>query len=194
MNLRQLPNAITGLRLLLVVPLAWCLQDLHFRWALAIALVAGASDALDGWLAKRFGWQTWLGGMLDPVADKLFIAGAFIGLWLAAAVPGWFVVLAIGRDVVIVSGAVVYNAVFGSIQADPTRISKATTVAQVAMVLVLLIGLALRPLPPLEGQAMLGIVSVLTAASGIDYVVRWGRRAWVQARARRRPKQGDDVR
>lgn len=184
MNLRQLPNVITGLRLLLVVPLAWSLQDLHFRWALAIALIAGCSDALDGWLARRFAWQTWLGGLLDPVADKLFIAGALVGLWLAGAVPGWFVLLVVGRDAVIVAGAVAYNAIFGAIEARPTMISKATMVAQIAMVLVLLIGLAAWPLPAGEAKAMLAIVGVLTAASGIDYVVRWGRLAWSKWRDR----------
>jgi cardiolipin synthase len=184
-RLRQLPNAITAARMLLVVPLAWSLQDFRFHTALAIALVAGASDALDGWLAKRYGWQTWLGGLLDPVADKLFLDGTFVGLWLAGAVPVWFMLLAIGRDVVIVSGAVTYNALVGPVAGDPTLLSKATTVAQVAMVLVLLIGLAIRPVPPAESVAMLVVVTVLTLASGIDYVVRWSRRAWTTLRARR---------
>jgi cardiolipin synthase len=185
-SLRQLPNAITAMRMLLVVPLAWSLQDLHFRTALAIALFAGASDALDGWLAKRYGWQSWLGGLLDPVADKLFIAGSFVGLWLAETVPGWFVLLVIGRDLVIIAGAVVYNAVIGPVEGDPTLVSKATMVAQITMVLLLLIGKALWPLPPGEALAMLVIVGVLTFASGIDYVIRWGRRAWKEVRARRK--------
>ena len=185
MNLRQLPNAITALRMLLVVPLAWSLQDFRFRTALGIALCAGVSDAIDGWLAKRYGWQTWLGGLLDPVADKLLLDGSFLGLWLANVVPGWFALLTIGRDVVIVAGAVAYNAIVGTVKGEPTVLSKATTVAQIAMVLVSLIGLAVRPLPAFETSAMLAIVTVLTAASGIDYVVRWGWRARRDLRAKR---------
>ena len=187
MNLRWVPNAITGARMLLVVPLAWSLQDDRFHTALGIALFAGASDALDGWLAKRYGWQTWLGGLLDPVADKLLLDGSFLGLWMCGAVPGWFALLTIGRDVVIVSGAVAYHNLIGPLHADPTLLSKATTVVQVAMVLVLLVGLAMWPLPPGEALAMRVIVAVLTAASGIDYVVRWSWRAWTHGRSNAAP-------
>ncbi len=185
MNLRQLPNVVTGARMLLVVPLVWSLNDGDYRVALALALVAGGSDGIDGWLAKRFGWRTSLGSLLDPVADKLLLAGCFVGLWLVGASPGWLTALVLGRDVVIVVGAVAYHNFVGPLQGDPTLISKATTVAQIAAVLVLLIGLAVRPLPPGEALAMQVVVAVLTAASGIDYVVRWSVRAWRGLRAKR---------
>ncbi|MBS0193437.1 MAG: CDP-alcohol phosphatidyltransferase family protein [Proteobacteria bacterium] len=177
MNLRQLPNLITGLRMALVAPLLWCLDAGAYRWALGLALVAGGSDALDGWLAKRFDWRTPLGSLLDPVADKLLLAGSFIGLWLVEAVPEWLVALVIGRDVVIVAGAVAYHNLIGPVQGDPTRVSKATTVAQIALVLALLSGLAIAPLPAGVGLGMIAVVAALTIASGIDYVVRWGLRA-----------------
>lgn len=185
MNLRQLPNAITGARMLLVVPLVWALREGEYRLALGLALVAGGSDAIDGWLAKRFGWRTPLGSLLDPVADKLLLNGSFLGLWLVGAAPTWLLLLVIGRDVVIVAGAVAYHNFVGPVEGDPTLVSKATTVAQIALVLVLLVGLAIHPLPPGESIAMQVVVAVLTAASGIDYVVRWSLRAYRGLRAKR---------
>jgi cardiolipin synthase len=185
-NLRQLPNIITGARMLLVLPLVWSLRRGDYGVALGIALAAGASDAFDGWLAKHFGWQTRLGGLLDPVADKLLLIASFVGLWLADACPGWLTALVIGRDVVIVAGAVAYNAVVGPVQGHPTLLSKATTVAQIALVLTLLVGLAWRPWPAAALTAGVWLVAALTFASGIDYVVRWSARAQRGLGARRR--------
>ncbi len=185
MNLRQLPNIITGARMLLVLPLVWGLRGGDYGLALGVALTAGASDAFDGWLAKRFGWQTRLGGLLDPVADKLLLVASFVGLWLAYACPGWLMALVIGRDVVIVAGAVAYNAVVGPVEGRPTLLSKATTVAQIGLVLMLLVGLAWRSWPAASVTAGDWLVAALTIASGIDYVVRWSVRAYRSLGARR---------
>lgn len=185
MNLRQLPNLITGARMLLVLPLAWSLGEGDYVLSLGIALVAGASDAIDGWLAKRYGWQSRVGSLLDPIADKMLLIASFVGLWLAGSSPGWLTVLVIARDVVIVSGAVAYNALIGPIEGDPTMLSKATTTAQIALVLALLVGLAWRPLPSAASLAGIWVVAALTLASGIDYVVRWSLRAYRAVRAKR---------
>ena len=186
MNLRQLPNIITVARMLMVPLLLWCLHTGEHAAALWIALAAGFSDALDGWLAKRFGWQTWLGGVLDPIADKLLLDASFVGLWLAAAIPGWLAALVVGRDVVIVSGASTYHFLIGTVTGRPTLLSKATTVAQIAFVLAVLVELAWRPLPRELALAAIGLVAALTLASGIDYVVRWS----LRARNARRAQQG----
>jgi cardiolipin synthase len=184
-NLRQLPNLITVARMLLVLPLVWSLSDGDYVLSLGIALTAGASDAFDGWLAKRYGWQTRLGGLLDPVADKMLLVASFVGLWMAGSSPGWLTVLVIVRDVVIVSGAVAYNAIIGPIEGDPTLLSKATTAWQIGLVLALLVGLAWRPLPSAVSLAGIWLVAALTFASGIDYVVRWSLRAFRALRAKR---------
>ena len=185
MNLRQLPNAITCVRILLVLPLVWGLHVGDYRMTLAIALAAGASDALDGWMAKHFGWQTWLGSVLDPIADKLLLDASFIGLWLAGAIPGWLAALVVGRDVVIIVGASTYHFLIGRVEGKPTLLSKTTTVAQIVMVLALLVGLAWRPLPANVSIAMALAIAGLTFASGIDYVVRWSLRARRALQARR---------
>ena len=184
MNLRQLPNTITIARMLMVPPLLWCLHSGNYVAALWIALTAGISDALDGWLAKRYGWQTWMGGMLDPIADKLLLDASFIGLWMADAVTLWLAALVVGRDVVIVAGASAYHFLIGPVTGSPTLLSKATTVVQIAFVLAVLIGLVWRPLPMDMYLAAATVVAALTFASGIDYVVRWGLRTRNALRAR----------
>ena len=91
--MRHIPNALTLLRMLLTVPLAWLLRDGRYDLSLAIALVAGFTDALDGYLAKRFSWQSRLGGLIDPVADKLLLIACFFGLAGAGALPWWLAAL-----------------------------------------------------------------------------------------------------
>jgi cardiolipin synthase len=184
-NLRQLPNLLTGARMLLVLPLVWTLHRGAYDAALGIALVAGITDALDGALAKHFGWQTPLGALLDPVADKLLLLASFVGLWLAGAAPGWLVALVVGRDLVIVGGAIAYHTLVGPVEGQPTLLSKTTTVAQIALVLALLVGLAWPPLPAGVRVSGIGLVVLLTIASGIDYVVRWSLRARKAMRGKR---------
>src|ERR1700709_2062826 len=100
--LRHLPNLITALRMLLVVPLCWLIAAGRYDGALWVAAVAAISDAVDGFPAKRFRWQSWVGGVLDPIADKLLLTAAFIWLAMADAFPAWLTVLIVGRDLVIV--------------------------------------------------------------------------------------------
>ena len=177
MNLRQLPNAITCVRIALVPALVWRMHAGDYDAALRIALVAGLSDALDGWLAKRYGWQTWLGGVLDPLADKFLLDAGFVGLWIVGVVPAWLVVLVVARDLVIVAGASAYHFLIGALTGSPTLLSKFTTVAQIVYVVALLAGLAWRPMPDVGVLGATIVVAVLTCASGLDYVIRWGLRA-----------------
>jgi cardiolipin synthase (CMP-forming) len=98
--LRHLPNLITLLRMVLVVPLCWLISNGRYDGALLVAALAGFSDALDGYLAKRCGWQSWIGGMLDPVADKLLLTAAFVWLALVGGIAAWLALLVVGRDLV----------------------------------------------------------------------------------------------
>ena len=167
--LRHLPNLITALRIALVVPL--CLLILAQRWpqALAVAALAGVSDALDGLLARRFGWRSWLGGMLDPLADKLLLTAAFVTLALVGVIPMWLTALIVGRDLVIVVGAIAYHALIGRFDAAPTRLSKWTTVVQIVFVLYEL-QRAAGWLPEADGlnDALIALTAALTLASGRD--------------------------
>lgn len=173
--LRHLPNLITLLRILLVVPLGWCLLARRFDVALALAAVAGGSDALDGFLARHFGWRSRLGGLLDPAADKLLLATCFLGLGVVGSVPWPLALLVLGRDVVIVVGALAWQRLFGALEAQPTLLSKFTTLAQIVYVLAVLLeldGIAALSLLPLQWT-----VVALTVASGVDYVLRWSLKA-----------------
>jgi cardiolipin synthase len=183
---RHLPNVLTALRMLLVVPLAWLIEDGHYDGALLVAACAGATDALDGLLAKRYGWQSWLGGVLDPVADKLMLLACFLSLGLIGAHPFWLTWLVLGRDVVIVAGAVAYHYWIGRLNAQPMLLSKFTTFVQLVYVLVQLLRLTAWFDVPQLTATLMWLVVVCTVASGLQYVAVWSGRA----RRERRQRQG----
>lgn len=173
--MRHLPNLITVLRMLLVVPLIVAIVREHYAIALVVALVAGVSDGVDGYLARHFGWQSRLGSILDPAADKLMLVSSMLALgWLGEA-PRWLVVLVVARDAVIAAGALAWQFALHSFEARPSWLSKTTTVAQIGFVLLVLADQAFGWGVP--WVIPVWIVAMLTAASGIDYVVRWGRLA-----------------
>ena len=185
---RHLPNALTSLRMLMVVPLAWLIRDGRYDAALLVAAAAGLSDALDGWFAKRFGWQSWLGGILDPIADKLMLVGCFVSLGLIGAHPDWLTWLVVGRDVVIVAGAVIYHNFVGRISAQPTLLSKITTCIQIAYVLAQLLALSSWfAVPHAVLAGMLWLTATATLVSGVQYVVIWSAKAAHETRRKREP-------
>lgn len=159
--------------MLAVPPLMWLLVHERYPEAWWLALLAGLSDALDGLLAKRFGWFTRLGGLLDPIADKLLLAAGFVGLWLGGHVPGWLLGLVLARDVVIVVGAVAWSVLIDRVVAEPSRLSKANTAIQIGYVLWLLGSLAFPAVPDAGQQYGAWLVAAFTLASGLDYVWRW---------------------
>lgn len=178
MNRAQLPNAITILRMVLALPLLWLLVKAHYQAALALALLAGATDVLDGFLAKRFGWQSVLGGILDPVADKLLLSVCFLGLWGSQQLPTWLVAVVIGRDFVVGFGALLFWRVTGALDPSPTGISKAATLSQLVLVALVMAHLAGIDLLQAWVQPLMLAAAAATVVSGLDYVVRYTLRAW----------------
>jgi cardiolipin synthase (CMP-forming) len=178
--LRQLPNLISSIRILLVVPIALALAEHRFVTTLWLFGVAAASDGIDGFLAKRFGWQTELGGMLDPLADKLMLATVFIMLACLGEVPVWLTVVVIARDCIIVAGAVSYRLLLGPVAARPSVISKLNTLCQLLFILT---AIGTRQFSgPAVGVLCLGaLVLVTVVVSGIDYVWVYSRLALAQA-------------
>jgi len=101
---QDLPNIISILRIVLVLPVVWALLNNYFLWALVLFTIAGISDALDGFLAKHFHWESRLGSILDPLADKLLLIASFASLTWLGLIPVWLFWMALGRDFLIVIG------------------------------------------------------------------------------------------
>lgn len=178
MNWRWLPNAITLTRVLASLPLLWLLMREQYVPAFWLAVLAGASDALDGIIAKSFGWQSVLGGILDPIADKLLLSVCYFGLWWSGQLPTWLVAVVMGRDLVILVGALAWWRLIGAFRPDPSGISKVTTLAQLLLVGLVLGHLAGFDLVQAWVPPLVLATAGVTVASGADYVLRYGVRAW----------------
>jgi cardiolipin synthase len=184
MSLRFLPNLLCILRMLLVWPVAhWILQD-RYAEVMALFAVAAFTDALDGALAKRFGWTTELGKHLDPLADKLLLVTVFVCLSLEGRAPWLLTALVLLRDLVIVFGAITYRVLFGSVNGNPTAASKFNTLAQIVFCLAVVTSAAYQWPAPSLLTALGALVVVSTGVSGIDYVLIYSRRAAGVARER----------
>ena len=177
MSLSWLPNAISLLRIALIPPILMLVVNEEFGWALALFFFAGFSDGVDGYLAVRFDWQSRLGGLLDPTADKLLMTGMFVTLAWMGHIPVWLAAAVILRDVVIVAGALTYNYFFEPVKGEPTRISKINTALQILFVLFVL-SRAGFDWPEEITITLLGAAVLVTVViSGTDYVLSWTQRA-----------------
>lgn len=180
--MHHVPNFITVVRIALITPTAWLLWRGDYTNALILIALAGASDALDGALARRYAWTTRFGAFADPLADKLLVATTFVILVLKGHVPLWLAIIAITRDAVILGGALAYRLKFQRVDIDPTFISRANTAVQIAMLILVLVQLIEVPPASAFAAALVdpwgfALVAVLSITSGLDYVVTWGVRA-----------------
>jgi cardiolipin synthase len=178
MSWRFVPNAICIARMLLVAPLVLYIVEGRYVAALVLLVIAGLSDGLDGFLAKRYGWQTRIGGLLDPAADKLLLVAAFVSLTYVGLVPLELTIVVIARDVIIVLGAICYQWLIAPVRGEPSVISKLNTACQLSMVFFTLTAAAYAAPPPVS-LTVLGAAVVFTSiVSGLNYVLRWSARAW----------------
>ncbi len=190
MRLRWIPNAISLVRIALVGPIIMLLLDRRYESALLLFVFAGGSDGVDGFLAKRFQWQTRLGGLLDPIADKLLISATFVTLAVLGLVPVGVVAVIILRDVVIVAGALAWQLLIAPVKGLPSTISKLNTACQLSFVVFVLTN-ATYAWPQQAAVILLGAACVFTAiVSGMNYVVKWSVLAW---EARHRAVGGDSA-
>lgn len=163
--------------MVLVGPIVLSLVRERFDAAILMFVLAGLSDGLDGFLARRFDWRTRLGLILDPLADKLLMVSVFLTMTVMGLIPVWLAIAVIGRDLILVAGGLAYHFLIGPVEGEPSRISKLNTFLQLVYVfstMLSLAGLAL-PAPWLDGLAM--VVFCTVVGSGIDYVVLWSRKA-----------------
>ena len=177
--LRHLPNLISMVRVLLVVPVVWSLLNDRFSVAIWLFLIAGASDGQDGFLAKRYGWSSRLGGILDALADKFLLISTFVCLWWLGLFPWWLVTAVLARDLIIVIGATIYNFRIETVQPEPSLVSKLNTFLQIALAAVGVIQLGFGGVPQWLLQTLIWSVMLTILLSGIGYVREWSRRARV---------------
>jgi cardiolipin synthase (CMP-forming) len=171
----NLPNLITLGRLLTVPITVYLLMQSAYLAAFILFLLAGASDALDGYLAKRNNQTTELGAILDPLADKALLVGVYVTLGLQGNLPNWLVVLVVFRDVLIIGGVIVLFLVRLAVKMRPLIISKINTATQIGLAAIVLAELGLKLDIMGLVDAMVYLVGVTTVISGASYMVSWSR-------------------
>jgi cardiolipin synthase len=173
--LRRLPNTITLGRLLAAPAALWLI--LHHRYGMAFWLfvAAGFSDAVDGWIAKRWNCRTPLGALLDPAADKALIVVVYLSLWHGGHLPGLLVFLVLLRDFLIVLGYLVIQLKGAQNGVGPIYISKVNTLVQLALVTFVLARLGLGIEAGRMTTLLIAAAGLTTVVSGFVYLARWAR-------------------
>lgn len=168
-----IPNLITIMRFVLVPAVVLAMLNMRWDWAFAGFLVAGISDAVDGFIARRFNQQSKLGAYLDPMADKVLLVSVFVVMGFIGELPLWLVVTMVSRDALIICAVLLSTVMAHPVEMKPLYVSKANTAAQIVLAAVVLgelaLGLHLDPLRP----ALILLSGVLTVASAAAYLVAW---------------------
>lgn len=153
------------------------LMKQQFELALVLFVIAGISDVIDGFLARRYGWSSWLGGWLDPVADKSMQISVYIMLAWLELIPVWLLIAVIARDLIIVAGGLVYYFWIEKVEAEPSWASKINTGVQMLLVVVVMLDQVI-PLPMMWIDGLIYVVLGSILLSGVGYISTWGKRAW----------------
>lgn len=180
--LQYLPNALTLSRLLLAGPLGFFILGEHYDWALVTGLVAGVTDALDGFFARRLGVFSRLGAALDPIADKVLVFVAFVCFAHSELIPWYVALVVIARDLVIVLGAACYHWFIGAFEFSASRLSKANMLIQIGFCTLVLAAQLAAWIPQAAVTAGSAVVLFIAGASGCDYVLKWSIKAAQQYR------------
>jgi cardiolipin synthase (CMP-forming) len=168
-----LPNLLTLLRLACAPVLIAALAYERFPLAFVVFTLAGITDALDGFLAKRYGWTTRLGAALDPIADKVLLVSAYVMLAVLAEIPLWLLLLVAFRDLLIVGGFLLLMALGSRVQPSPSLISKLNTCVQIVLVVYVLAEASAWIGLPLARDALIVTVATTTVLSGAHYLWVW---------------------
>lgn len=166
---RNIPNVLTGLRLVLAPLTAYFILNEYYTAALFVFAFAGASDAADGYLAKRFKLESRFGAWLDPAADKLLMLLCFVSLTAIAVTPLWLTAFVIARDAAIVLGVAIVVIFALPVQVEPLPIGKISTIVQVGYVAFMLAFLAFNVDTPSSVQALGVLTAAATIASWLSY-------------------------
>lgn len=175
----NLPNLITLLRIAAVPFTVWLILEGQLVVAFWLFVMAGVSDALDGFIAKRFNMETELGKYLDPLADKLLLVSIYVTLGFEGHIVNWLVILVVFRDIFIVGGALLFETLTHALTVQPLMVSKINTTVQIVFAAVVMAGLGYGI--DLDGvmPVLVLVTAATTVASGVTYAVEWLRR-WTQ--------------
>jgi len=169
----NIPNLICLARIVLVIPIIRSLWQEQFLLSLLLIIIAGLSDILDGYLAKKNNWRSYLGAVLDPAADKILLVSLFLTLQSMDLIPLWLTLTVVIRDLMIVFGLSLYRYFVGVPQPKPTRISKFNTTLQLVFIIFVILAQGVQF--PFEILAMVcgSLVFVTSILSGLDYWIIW---------------------
>ena len=182
MKTANIPNIITSFRILLVVPILVTLLREQYHLAFYLCALAGFSDAVDGFLARRYSWTSRFGSIADPIADKLLLMSCFVSLAYLDKIPMWLLVAVLGRDIIIIGGATLLHFMLGPYDFAPSYISKANTFFQIIFLSLVIYNLAFGDLSQQLITIIMITVFVTTVASLVDYIWVWGRRAFLKTK------------
>ncbi len=180
----NLPNMLSLARLFTVPLAVWLLLEGRYDVTFWLFGAAAATDALDGFLAKRMGMETPLGKVIDPLADKALLVSVYVTLGFLAQLPAWLVIMVVFRDALIVGGYLLLHLLLTTPTIRPIGISKINTAAQISLVVVVLLHLGFGLTGAGLTEAMVWIVAATTLASGAAYVSEWARGLDQQGNAR----------
>ena len=169
MRASNIPNLICLARIVLVIPIIRSLWQEQFLLSLLLIIIAGLSDILDGYLAKKNNWRSYLGAVMDPAADKILLVSLFLTLQSMDLIPLWLTLTVVIRDLMIVFGLSLYRYFVGVPQPKPTRISKFNTTLQLVFIIFVILAQGVQF--PFEILAMVcgSLVFVTSILSGLDY-------------------------
>jgi cardiolipin synthase len=169
-----LANRLTILRILITPVIVVLLLYRHMGAALALFLLAGVTDGLDGLIARSWKQKTTLGMVLDPLADKLLLTSTVITLTILKELPRWFTIIVVSRDVFLIGGSMILYMFLGKLGTPPSWLGKFTTGFQLATVLLAMVDNFLPVVKPVILPLVVVTLGV-TVASGLDYVYRGAR-------------------
>jgi len=167
----NIPNSLTILRILLIPCYIGLLIYGRFELALIVLLVAGLTDALDGAIARMKNQHTRLGGVLDPLADKLLLTSGFITLSMIHLVPLWVTIVVVSRDLILLLGTAVAHFTDSRVDITPTFLGKGTTLLQLTYVVMVIFFTSRHVDLTLLLPLLFGMVS-FTLLSGLHYLYR----------------------
>ena len=171
--MNYIPNLLTLLRIGLVPVLILLLNNQSYTMALWVFMLAGLTDGLDGFIARRYGYFTQLGAVLDPLADKFLLLSSFVMLTIAGDLPFWLLIIAAFRELIIITGVVLLTILYDHFEMKPIFSSKVNTFMQIILVILVLVEKA--EIISLSGliTPLIWLVAITTSISGFQYVLEW---------------------